>query len=50
MKENNIQGEILNLKYIHTYLTWLSYFNKNSSNVEESIIEDFDFKGLLNKK
>lgn len=50
MKENNIQGEILNLKYIHTYLTWLSYFNKNSSNVEESIIEDFDFKGLLKRK
>lgn len=50
MEQNIVQGDIINLKYIYINLTWLSYYNKNSSNAEESIIEDFNFKGLLKRE
>ena len=50
MEQNKIYGEILKLKYIHTHLCWLCYYNKSSSNVEETIIEDFEFLDLIKNK
>ena len=50
MEQNIKNGVILHLHNIHTFLTWLSFYNKNASNVEESIIEDFGFLDLTKKK
>ena len=39
-----------NLSYIHFHLGTISYYNKNFFAAEESLIEDWDFYGLLNKE
>ena len=47
MKENE-DFDKLYLEYIYNLLSYLTYFNNRVYNVEEDLIEDFNFKGLLN--